>query len=593
MSAAPGQSYRVEIAPSGALLMVRGQSAVPKGYRRFGVEWLISLPPQLDNRGWTQKGGNLVLPESDEASVFRNQLNEFWQGALAAAIPGVSDVIPLSDAGLKNRVGLTSGVEDGTDYQTQLMKDQQLRAGLRRPRPDMPPFADMFLRQIEVLTLPSQTRVDLSAVDARHWQLVFAESAPIEQLLSGLTWSQATGSQDQWLARPALSQSRQEQRPHLLLRRATQLARLAVASGLPADATLRLVVGTAGVGTSWLELVVRPADRGLNLTLLLKQTRRSFTLPALAVPAFETYACGPRVLSPAQASGFVKGLTTEPARGPAYAPRQAQPLLWHGGEAAPELRFTFCGAHQTSVAWPEGLPFARTEPPLPQPPGVNGRQRRVFAAVYGAEAAAYKAWLAGPRDEIGLRHSFAEAYFAGIEFRMLTGNCPKDEQALLLAELDRFSRLSVAKDAVGPAIMALRDWLGAIGHRPLNPLSGEGPLTRLAELGRKVRKGVPLDRQMLLWLRLPLLDAGLLTPDSRDVPLRMPEDPPDPVRLPLRIQPPSRALTVSYSSFCGLCDVGRQVISAPDGPTPDLRFSVTLQRVLALPLPTAGAEEQP
>jgi len=133
----------------------------------------------------------------------------------------------------------------------------------------------------------------------------------------------------------------------------------------------------------------------------------------------------------------------------------------------------------------------------------------------------YLTWLSTGKSEVGFPVGYAFLYFYGLERRLLAENPPPQEEALLIAEVERLRALFAANSSFGYYSRSLVDIVHlrrlSIGTDSdawapnLNPVTRELPLPLRVVLGMHALAGVPLDFEhaMAAMLTMPPYQGGI------------------------------------------------------------------------------------
>ncbi len=556
------------IEASGPLMFRRADEAVPEGYHPFGPVWAMAVPVDLLPAGLSERptGQAFVMPTAVPA--LRNRLQAFWEAETDALLPKTPPHWPLSVAGISSGTALLQPVTIEAARGDQIAAHAARRAAQRHLAPGVPSFADLILRQIAVLHLPSAAEAVLDRTTGGDWVLEFREIGSMGHLLDDLFWDKP----DKRAKRAHLECRPTATAPEAsgvltALARAVQLAHLAVACGLDPQSRLRVEVSHTGLGARALTLTLQPQDRGLPFARLAHQLAGSLKKHGGFKEELHGLPCNPKL------EEIYKTPTATTKKRP---PDTAEPLRWNpqGGEA--DLHWVYSGDRATSERYPSGLPFALA--PYDPVVWVPQDRARTFRDLSLHERGAYVEWLMGPRRTEGFSSVFADLYFQGLEHHILADAPSTQELEALVKEVRHIRVLIGPEDRLAAQIASLLDWLAATGRCATGPLSAEGPLTCLAILGRAVAQGRPLDPSDLsVMLRVSGWADKRPGTDSADW------------SGAVFVSPPAKPLVARYLSRSGLCDVGRLVFQHGGVVIPDLRASARLRMLL---MPDAERTEE-
>lgn len=545
------------IPATGVLVLRRAVGAVPKGYRAFGPFWAVVLPGHLQAAELKSIPAGFVVTKPDAVTHLQDQVDAFWQETIAGLLPVPIPQVPWSGAGIADGAALGVSATNEAARGKQIADHLKARAANRTAAHALPSFADLAMRQIAVLHLPSSAEATLLLGETGDWVLEFRESGSLGHLFGAISWVEP---KDQGLECRAPTGAADGPLGVLAaLARAVQLAQLAVASGLDAQDGLRVEVNHAGLDGKKVVLTLRPEDRGLAFARLARMVAEKMRSRKGFRDRLESLPCRPTLVAESESIPEVG------------EPNPDQPMRWYRQDDAAVARWTYCGDRATSSHYPAGLPFALA----PRDGAVDAMRSpsRAFHDLPSQARAAYAAWLAGSRGADGFHPDFADLYLQGMEYRLLSDAAPKEEAAALLTEIRRVRTLLDLADPLIGRIDSLSDWLCAIGKGPAGPLASQGPLTRLVTLGKAVAEGRPSVQADLLGLMQ--VTGDLISPDA--LLLGVPADWPGEMML----IPPSKPLVARYVSLCGLCDVERHVFQHEGRPVPDLRASARLRALLS------------
>ncbi|MDO9525860.1 MAG: TerB N-terminal domain-containing protein [Gemmobacter sp.] len=546
------------VIPATGVLVFRGpDGAVPKGYRAFGPLWAMVLPGHLQAAELKSIPAGFVVTKPDAVTDLQDQVDAFWQETIAGLLPVPIPQVPWSDAGVADGAALGVSATNEAARGRQIADHLKARAVSRTATHALPSFADLAIRQIAILHLPSSAEATLLRGETGDWVLEFRESGSLGHLFGVISWVEP---KDKGLECRAPTGAAEGPLGVLAaLARAVQLAQLVVASGLDAQDGLRVEVSHAGLFGKKVVLTLRPEDRGLALARLAQWVAEKLRSRKGFQDRLEGLPCRPALVADSESIPEVG------------EPNLDQPLRWYRQDDAAVARWTYCGDRATSSHYPAGIPFALA--PRDGAVEVMRSPSPAFHDLPSQARAAYAAWLAGTRGADGFHPDFANLYLQGMEYRILSDAAPKEEAAALLTEIQRVRTLLDQADPLIGRIDTLSDWLCAIGKGPAGPLALQGPLTRLVTLGKAVAEGRALVKADLLGLME--VTGDLISPDA--LLLGVPADWPD----ELMLTPSSKPLVARYVSLCGLCDVERHVFRLEGGPVPDLRASARLCALLS------------
>lgn len=548
------------IAASGPLVLRRSDGTAPEGYSKWGPHWAAVFPEGLESAELAETPLGIAIGKSKESAEVEERITRFRNEAIAALLPVPEPRNPVSGEGLSEGKVLVSPVTSERDRAGQIERHLAAMAKRNHAVPDASAFADLLLRQISVLRLPSDATAALQRRDEEIWLLEFRETGRVGCLLGDLEWftPEKENKSDKVECRPTAATNGYEAGLLIASARAVQLAQLAVGSGLDRLAGIRVDVWNADLGDKKLVLSISPEDRGLAVARLARQVakdlkeKKSRQLP-------ERLTCRPRLIEDREETALPQdesGLKVEPLR-------------WHGQEGVLPLRWVYSGGRANSLRYPQYLPFAL----------IPGRAARGYGALPDRERGEYLSWLSGPRRAEGCSPDFLRLYLQGLEYRALVDSAPLKEVELLSGEIRALRALADGDDLLSAQFDSLLDWLCAIGKCPNGPLNSAGPLTCLVGYGRAVAQGHPL-----FLADLDALSKVLEGSDERNVPFT------DAAALPregLILPPPQKPLVAEYVSISGICDQKRQVFLHNGQPLPDLRNSMRLRATLTH-LPSVG-----
>lgn len=554
MSRATIQLQR-HLSASGPLVLRRADGAVPEGFLAWGPHWAAAFPTDLKSADLSETPLGIAIGKSEEKDEARGVISGFWDEAVKALLPVADPAIPVSGEGLSAGAGLVTPVSDGSGLAAQIERHLAAQAGRRATAGDAAAFADLLLRQISVLRLPSDATVTLERQHGDDWLLALREAGALGCLAADrLEWvtPDKKDKSGKLECRPDLARVTNDTQTLYALARAVQLAQLAIGSGLDKDGRLRVEVCHAGLGGRKLMLAITAEDRGLALARLARQVARDLGGNKLSQP-LERLPCRPALSVDREGPSL---LVAAPVTG-------AEELQWHGEDGALPRRWVYSGDRATSSRYGQRLPFA-----LVPGPAEDG-----FGALSAGERGAYLDWLSGARRAPGAQPGFVRLYLQGLEYRILADGAGAGETARLAGEILALRPLTEGDGLLAAQLDSLLDWLGATGRCPQGGLSIEGPLTRLVSYGRRVAQGHPLRTEDLELLGKIISAAELGHPPVPGI-----AEPSDGEILP----PPQKPLAAAYRSISGLCDQPRQIFPFDDArPLPDLRNSMRLRAILA------------
>jgi hypothetical protein len=551
------------IAASGPLVLRRLDGAAPKGYSNWGPHWAAVFPEGLESAELAETPLGIAIGKPKENADVGERITHFRDETIAALLPVPEPMIPVSGEGLTAGKVLVSPVTSERDRAGQIERHLAAMAKRSHAVPDASAFADLLLRQISVLRLPSEATVALQRRDEGLWLLEFRETGRVGCLLGDLEWftPEKENKSDRVECRLTAATNGYEAGLLIATARAVQLAQLAVGSGLDHLAGIRVDVWNADLGNKKLVLSISPEDRGLAVVRLARQVakdlkeKKSGQLP-------EWLPCRPKLIEDQEETAL-------PLDG---SGRNIEPLRWHGQEEVLPFRWVYSGDRANSLRYPQDLPFAL----------IPGRAVRGFGALPDRERGEYLNWLSGPRRAEGCSPDFLRIYLQGLEYRSLADSAPPKEVELLSGEIRALRALADGDDLLSAQIDSLLDWLCATGKCPYGSLNIAGPLTCLVGYGRAVAQGHPLFPADLDVLSKVLEESG-----ERNVPFT------DAVALPpegLILPPPQKPLAAEYVSISGICDQKWQVFLHEGQPLPDLRNSIRLRATLThLPIVGEGS----